>query len=232
MSIKRGHITRVDHFTIVPNEWLRDARLSRRARGLLAELMSHAPGWETSVESLVASGPEGRDAIRGALAELESCGYLQRSQGRDESGRLAGADYLVTDPADLPSSDNPTSVEPTSAEPPHKKNNSQKTISKKINTPAVAVDESFETFWSAYPRKVAKPVARRAWAKAIKDTPAETIMACLKRFPFSDVESYIPHPSTWLNQRRWEDEATRPAAPPPIGYVPGMPDTPAWMTGR
>lgn len=82
---------RASHFLTVPNATLRDARLSRRARGLLVELLSYADGWETNSDDLarIERGPEGRDAIRGALRELESTGYLLRARVRDEGGRWA-----------------------------------------------------------------------------------------------------------------------------------------------
>lgn len=108
--IKRTRLAFEDHFTQVPNAWLRDTRLSRRARGLLAELLSHREGWEVTLESLVATGPEGRDAIRSAVGELEECGYLQRQRQRADGGRLAGIDYHLTDPG-FPAAENPTVAE-------------------------------------------------------------------------------------------------------------------------
>jgi hypothetical protein len=88
-----------EKYTQVPNGWLRDKRLSRRARGLLAELLSHRPGWRVTVESLVNSGPEGRDAIRTALHELQEHGYLTVVVRQSAGGKLDGHDYVLTDPA-------------------------------------------------------------------------------------------------------------------------------------
>lgn len=88
-------------FTQVYNKAARDKRLSRRARGLLVELLSHRDGFGVSIEGLVAQGPEGRDAIRSAIAELEKYGYLHRERERDaETGRLGDAVYSVTDMPD------------------------------------------------------------------------------------------------------------------------------------
>jgi hypothetical protein len=84
--------------TTIPNAWVRDSRISRRARGLLAELMSHTPGWEVTIESLMEAGPEGRSALRGAIVELETAGYLTRHRRRDSGGRLGGTDYMLADP--------------------------------------------------------------------------------------------------------------------------------------
>lgn len=72
----------------------------------------------------------------------------------------------------------------------------------------------FDAFWSAYPRKVSKPQAIKAWRKLSPDTQALTaILAGLERDRRSDQwrrdgGQFIPHPATWLNNRRWEDSAT------------------------
>ena len=79
-------------------------------------------------------------------------------------------------------------------------------------------DALFEDFWNAYPRKVAKKEAMKKFAKAVKDgTDPNTIIAGAKTYAASVVgkeRKYIAHPTTWLNQGRWEDEAEEPAPKP------------------
>ena len=68
----------------------------------------------------------------------------------------------------------------------------------------------FMRFWYAYPKKVAKIAAQRAWARL---RPGER-EACLKRLPImlrywdrtETLKQFMPHPATFLNERRWEDE--------------------------
>lgn len=72
--------------------------------------------------------------------------------------------------------------------------------------------DSFAVFWEAYPRKVAKHQAIKAWnrlnpVKAVFDL----ILSALARQKETeswkkDGGKFIPHPATWLNGRRWEDE--------------------------
>jgi hypothetical protein len=116
MSITRNRLAFERNFVQVPNEWMRDPRLSRRARGLLAEIMSHTVGWEITVESLVANGPEGRDAIRAAIVELETAGYLVRKTTR-ASGKFSGTDYMIQEPPS-PAPENPTLVNDSETEAP------------------------------------------------------------------------------------------------------------------
>lgn len=122
MSITRAKMPFERDFVQLPNSWMRDKRLSRRARGLLAELMTHEPGWKTSMEQLVAGGPEGRDAIRAAIKELEETGYLRRERTKSR-GRFDGYDYILCDPAstvaDFQATENPrrtADIEPSSAD--------------------------------------------------------------------------------------------------------------------
>ena len=73
------------------------------------------------------------------------------------------------------------------------------------------MDAAFEQFWSAFPRKVGKGAARKAFAHAITLTTLDAMLAALRwqvTQPqwIRDGGDYIPHPATWLNQERWEDE--------------------------
>jgi len=68
---------------------------------------------------------------------------------------------------------------------------------------------SFEEFWKAYPRKAGKDAARKAWKKKRPDLI--TCLEAIKRQQDSDQwqkdgGQFIPHPATWINQARWEDE--------------------------
>lgn len=70
----------------------------------------------------------------------------------------------------------------------------------------------FDKFWKAYPRKVAKPEAMKAFVRIKPDDELmDKIMSALERAKGSrdwqkDDGQFIPYPSTWLNQARWEDE--------------------------
>lgn len=75
---------------------------------------------------------------------------------------------------------------------------------------------NFDAFWARYPRRVAKVEAQRAWARLT----AQDRIAALAALPAHIAEweragterRFIPHASTWLHQRRFEDELeTAPA---------------------
>lgn len=80
----------------------------------------------------------------------------------------------------------------------------------------------FDRFWGAYPRKVSKADARKAFAKLNPDTAlVEDMLRALdwqKRLPewTKDGGQFIPYPATWLNARRWEDEPEGSPTPPTL----------------
>ena len=67
---------------------------------------------------------------------------------------------------------------------------------------------TFEEFWKIYPRKVAKQKAWESWQRINPDSLlVDKIINSVKlqMQSWSDPK-YIPHPATWLNQHRWEDQ--------------------------
>jgi hypothetical protein len=84
----------------------------------------------------------------------------------------------------------------------------------------------FAAFWTAYPRKTAKPAAAKAFAKiAPDDATFAAMLAALDRQRRSpgwvkDGGQFIPHPATWLNGRRWEDQPPEVSKPKPQSSLP------------
>lgn len=70
--------------------------------------------------------------------------------------------------------------------------------------------EKFEEFYKNYPKKLKKAEVEKWFKKNNPDDELfKTIMTQLEKFKKSKEwkeQQYIPYPSTWLNQKRWEDE--------------------------
>lgn len=69
--------------------------------------------------------------------------------------------------------------------------------------------ETFDQFWSEYPKKKAKANAEKAWAKVA--VGIDVILAAVRSQKYGedwrrDGGKWIPLPASWLNARRWEDE--------------------------
>ena len=75
--------------------------------------------------------------------------------------------------------------------------------------PLKASSEPFEKFWNIYPRKIGKPAALKSYI-ALKWNDSQQIIDgtniwCMYWKANKTEKRYIPHPSTFLNQRRFED---------------------------
>lgn len=81
--------------------------------------------------------------------------------------------------------------------------------------------EAFATFWEAYPNKTAKPRAEKAFRSAKINGHLSDVLADIEARTHGEWSGkemrFIPHPATYLNDRRWEDE--KPSASKPI---PGL----------
>jgi len=76
--------------------------------------------------------------------------------------------------------------------------------------------DEFLVFWGAYPKKVGKDAAWKAWNGRDGDRPEiDFVLEALNQQLSSDQWTkehgqYIPNPATWLNQGRWADEIEIP----------------------
>lgn len=82
--------------------------------------------------------------------------------------------------------------------------------------------EDFAAFWSAYPRKVGKDAALKAWKKRNGNLSLPAVLKAIAEQRETDQwkkdgGKFIPHPATWLNQGRWQDDvSTYPTEGPTV----------------
>ena len=203
MPLVRGSHSFDHSFTQVPNAWLRDVRLTFKARGLLASLLSHSEGWSLNIMNLVEQNREGKDSIRAAIIELESLGYLVRTQV-NENGRFGETFWTTQDPepmAGLPMAGFPL------AGNPHLKNTKLKNTNLK-NTKA---EIEFLEFWELYPVKRDKAKAKSAFMKSLSRAKFEDILAGVAKYKADPTRSpdFTKYPATWLNADGWENDYTK-----------------------
>ncbi|MEU6323103.1 hypothetical protein [Streptomyces sp. NPDC047009] len=95
-GVRRG-VMAADRFTQIANGLFRDSRLSYKAKGIFGYVSTHRDGWQVTLAHLVAIGPDGREAVRAGLKELERYGYLIRERLRRANGTLGEVVYSITD---------------------------------------------------------------------------------------------------------------------------------------
>ena len=97
-------------YTVLPNQILRTREMSYKARYLLAQMLSMSEAWQYTVAGMAKVCGMGRDAVRTAMVELETLGYLARSQSR-ANGRFSHNVYIIREvPVEVESA--PVEAEP------------------------------------------------------------------------------------------------------------------------
>jgi hypothetical protein len=88
---------KLNPYVMLNKQALHDERLSWKAKGLWAYMLSLPDDWQFRLTELATHAKDGEGATNSALRELEKCGYLAREQKRDEKGKITGTDYVVAE---------------------------------------------------------------------------------------------------------------------------------------
>ena len=75
--------------------------------------------------------------------------------------------------------------------------------------------QRFDQFWTNFPRKTDKARAKRSFLRLTK-AEQELAVSNIQRLYSETPAQFIPHPSTYLNGKRWEDQAIQRT--PTFGY--------------
>lgn len=205
-------------FAAIPNWMIRDANVSRRAIVVYGALASRAGrgGIYPSQAQIAEDARCDERTVRRALKELEDLGVLERVR-RVSSMGYRQSDGYVLHPNGRPGSDEESMRSEVSArDDAYRTLVSAPTGQNAQVTPLIEEEplkknpeDAFEEFWSVYPRHVAKAAARTKFKVALKSASAETIIDGARRFasdPNLPEMQFVPHPTTWLNQGRWDDD--------------------------
>ena len=93
MAVFRIEKTR--DYTVMSNHHLKDRTLTLKSKGLLSMMLSLPDEWNYTTRGLAAICREGVDSIGAALKELETHGYIRRTQLRDEKGKITDVQYVM-----------------------------------------------------------------------------------------------------------------------------------------
>lgn len=216
-AIRRGGYTNVD------NDVFRHG-LSARAIGLLVLMLSKPPEWRFASERIATEVKEGREAVRAALRELDEVGFVKRRTIGGTTPPIT--QVFVRDSLDVPWPWDKPQVAPSAQKPVAQECGAGKlgplVTTEKVTTQTNAqpslerrqMERNFEEFWKLYPRRVGKKKARAAFEKIDFSLPANwpAVIAtalnarCCWWTACGTPMVKIPHPTTWLNEERWNDE--------------------------
>jgi hypothetical protein len=184
-------------------------------------MLSLPEEWDYSEVGLSKLSKDGVGGTAKALDELETFGYLRRSQIKEDNGKFAGYEYDIFEKPqiNLPYTENPFTEKPftenqgqlnTNISNTNTPNNtiSKKKLQRKIEN----YETEFEEIWSIYPRKEAKAVGLKHFISARKNgTSIETIKQGLDRYieycRVNKVEKkYIKNGGNWFKEQLWTNQ--------------------------
>lgn len=115
-------------YCYMANEFLRDSRLSWKAKGIIAYVQMLPDDWVLNMRDLTNRATDGRDSLYSGIKELEKYGYCAKVMQRNPDGTIAGYAYEICDKSvfqpftenpvtDGPQPENPCTVKPDTDKP-------------------------------------------------------------------------------------------------------------------
>lgn len=107
-------IHKTKDYTTMSNSHFREKEMSLKAKGLLSLMLSLPEEWDYSEIGLSKLSKDGVGSTAKALDELETFGYLRRTQCKETDGKFAGYEYDIfeTPQINLPYTENPFTEKP------------------------------------------------------------------------------------------------------------------------
>lgn len=118
-------VAKKGNFVVLDKEFLNDDRLSWKAKGLLAYMLSLPDDWSFSLSDLATRSKCGREATANIMDELIEAGYLQKAQKRTKDGKFGKVEFFVFEApkrAAMPSTGHPSTATPQTEKPTLLKN--------------------------------------------------------------------------------------------------------------
>lgn len=156
MAIFRTHKNK--NYSTIHNGFLKDPKLSLKAKGLLAYFLSRPDDWEFYTNEIIKNCRDGRDSISSAINELEQLGYIQRDFKRSDGGKFSGGyEYSVFETPqpkqEKPKSENTEIGETRNREKPKSENPTLLSTESKLNTELILSTELQQIDSSSFPNK-------------------------------------------------------------------------------
>jgi uncharacterized protein YdaU (DUF1376 family) len=225
-----GHLTVLEHgayLLLLMQAWTRKGVLPHDEKRLAALARCSPRQWAECREAVLAFFEKDDEGYRNKRLDRELARASAISEERRKAGATGAAKRWAKDAKPVANAMANAMAEPSQ---PEWQNDAQlhlqPQLQKKVRptpseSPSSGVD--FDDFWAAYPRKVGKDAARKAFASALKRASVADIAAGLNAARWPSERQFIPHPATWLNAGRWQDDPTD-AAPEPAGKLDWLHD--------
>ena len=206
MAIYRIH--KEDNYVIVDKAFLLNEKISLKAKGLLALLLSYPDNWQFYEAEIVQHAADKANSLSSGLKELIENGYIVRKLGRDETGKFKGYEYHIYEKpitekpitekpiTEKPIMENPITENPITENPvllnnkdtnnkdtknkDTKNKNTKNKNTKTASSPELASE--FKEWYSKYPHPRNEQQTMKNYIKARKTYSAEQLMTALNNY--------------------------------------------------
>ena len=218
MAIYRIH--KEDNYVIVDKAFLLNEKISLKAKGLLALLLSYPDDWQFYEAEIVQHAADKANSLSSGLKELIENGYIVRKLGKDETGKFKGYEYHIYEKpiTEKPITENPITENPVLLNNKDTKNKDTKNKNTKTaSSPELASE--FKEWYSKYPHPRNEQQTMKNYIKARKTYSAEQLMTALNNY-LAEIEEqhtdkrYIKHSTNFVGQEQaFVDYLDTPAQP-------------------
>ena len=206
MAIYRIH--KEDNYVIVDKAFLLNEKISLKAKGLLALLLSYPDNWQFYEAEIVQHAADKANSLSSGLKELIENGYIVRKLGKDETGKFKGYEYHIYEKpiTEKPIMENPITEKPITEKPimenpitenpitenpvllnnkdtknkVTKNKNTKNKNTKTASSPELASE--FKEWYSKYPHPRNEQQTMKNYIKARKTYSAEQLMTALNNY--------------------------------------------------
>jgi predicted transcriptional regulator len=199
-------------FAQIPNEAIRDSRITPNAFRLLAYLMSHQDGYPLTYEQIERETTLGKYAISKARDLLQTLGWVKTDRPKKANGKFDSITWTVLSPT---SADHSTVGDSTMEQSADNKNTTTKEEQlEEVNVAQSETEQRFSEFWDSYPHRQGdhKKPAKTAFCRLTIKKQKEAIAGAKLYASHPDVppkgsqdRRFIPMAATWLHQERWNE---------------------------
>lgn len=231
------HVVNEDGWAAIPEPLLYDSSISATAVRVYGVLRRHGDDprncYPSHARIARLIGTSAR-SVPAWIRELEDAGWIERIRRTTAAGDPDTNGYRVRGRGVRAGERRPsTSTDAEGSTPPRAPKESQVEREQENETRGLfAVDDpqaveqpgdistigdAWDEFWQVYPRRGGRRAAHEAFYKAIvRAKSVRAVVDGARRFasdPNLPPREFVPHPATWLNQDRWEDDPLPPRTP-------------------
>ena len=201
MAIYRIH--KEDNYVIVDKAFLLNEKISLKAKGLLALLLSYPDDWQFYEAEIVQHAADKVNSLKSGLKELIENGYIVRKHAKDEKGKFKCFEYHIYE---KPMLEKPVLEKPTLLNNKDTKNKNTKNKNTKT-TPSPELVSEFKAWYSKYPNQRNEQQTMRNYINTRNKYSAEQLMTALNNY-LAEIEEqhtdkrYIKHSTNFVGQEK------------------------------